>query len=88
MAPESGPARLRVLIVDDEAPARTLLREYLGSDPGVEILGECANGFEAIEFLSTVKPDLLLLDIQMPRLSGFELLELVNEDIQVVFLTA
>lgn len=79
---------LRVAIVDDEAPARAILREYLGGAPGVELVAECANGFEAVQAVANAKPDLLLLDVQMPKLDGFEVLELVERDVAVVFVTA
>ncbi|MEM6794403.1 MAG: LytTR family DNA-binding domain-containing protein [Acidobacteriota bacterium] len=68
---------LRTVIVDDEAPARHLLREYLESVEDLEIVAECANGFEAVKAVSELEPDVLLLDIQMPKLDGFEVLELV-----------
>jgi two-component system LytT family response regulator len=82
----AGP--LRVVIVDDEEPARALLREYVGRAGGVEIVGECRNGFEAVKAVNDLKPDLLLLDIQMPKLNGFEVLELLGRDVAVVFATA
>jgi two-component system LytT family response regulator len=89
--PVSQPAlsrRLRVLIVDDEEPARAILCEYLGRAGGVEIVGECRNGFEAVKAVSDLRPDLLFLDIQMPKLNGFEVLELLGRDVAVVFVTA
>lgn len=79
---------LRVLIVDDEAPARALVREYLGAHEGVEVVGECANGFEAVKAVSEQKPDLMFLDVQMPKLTGFEVLELLDPAPAVVFCTA
>ena len=79
---------MRVIVVDDEAPARNLLREYLGEVPGVEIVAECANGFEAVKAVSEHDPDLMLLDIQMPKLDGFEVLELLERDLPVIFVTA
>jgi two-component system LytT family response regulator len=79
---------LRVLIVDDEEPARSLLREYLGRAGGVEVVGECRNGFEAVKAVNDLKPDLLFLDIQMPKLNGFEVLELLGREVAVVFATA
>ena len=80
--------RLRVAIVDDEDLARAVLREYLTAMPDVEIVAECANGFEAVKVVSELQPDLLLLDVQMPKLNGFEVLELVGRDVAVVFVTA
>lgn len=79
---------LRVAIVDDEAPARALLREYLAAEPGVELVAECANGFEAVRAVEELHPDVLLLDVQMPRLSGFDVLELVEREVAVIFVTA
>lgn len=79
---------LRVVIVDDEALARSLLREYLQAHPDVEVIAECANGFEAVKAVAELKPDLLFLDIQMPRLDGFEVLELIGRDVDVIFVTA
>jgi len=77
-----------VVIVDDEELARRLLREYLEWHPEVTILAECANGFEAVKAVAELKPDVLLLDIQMPKLDGFEVLELIEENIAVIFITA
>ena len=85
---EAAPSVLRVLIVDDEEPARSLLREYLGRAGGVEVVGECRNGFEAVKAVHDLGPDLLFLDIQMPKLNGFEVLELLGRDVAVVFATA
>ncbi len=82
----AGP--VRVLVVDDEEPARQILREYLSREEGFEVVGECRNGFEAVKAVAELSPDLLLLDIQMPKLTGFEVLELVGRDLAVVFVTA
>jgi len=84
----SRQGRLRVAIVDDEAPARALLREYLTGHADVEVVAECANGFEAVKAVAELDPDLLLLDVQMPKLDGFEVLELIERPIAVVFVTA
>ena len=82
-------AQLTAIIIDDEAPARALIREYLSSHADVEVVAECANGFEAVKAASELKPDLLLLDIQMPKLDGFEVLELIGPDTAgVIFTTA
>ncbi len=88
MPSDRRPAPLRTVIVDDEEPARQLLREYLGDLPGIQLVGECANGFEAVKLLPELKPDLLFLDIQMPKLTGFEVLELVEPPPAVIFATA
>ncbi len=82
------PAPLRIAIVDDEALARAVAREYLETMPGVEVVAECANGFEAVKVVAEHRPDLLLLDVQMPKLDGFEVLDLVGRDVAVVFVTA
>src|SRR5262249_53919840 len=79
---------MRVAIVDDEELARKIVREYLVDLEDVEIVAECANGFEAVKAVTDLKPDLLLLDIQMPRLDGFEVLELVCREGRVIFVTA
>jgi two-component system LytT family response regulator len=79
---------IRTVIVDDETPARDLLREYLGTDEDFEIAAECANGFEAVKAVAQHDPDLLLLDIQMPKLDGFEVLALLDRSPVVVFVTA
>ena len=79
---------LRIAIVDDEPPARMVLREYLEQEQGIAIVAECANGFEAVKAVAEQKPDLLILDVQMPKLDGFEVLELVGHDTAVIFATA
>jgi two-component system LytT family response regulator len=79
---------LRVVIADDEELARSLVREYLSESPDIQIVAECANGFQAVKAVTELKPDLLLLDIQMPRLDGFEVLELIGHDTNVIFITA
>jgi two-component system LytT family response regulator len=79
---------LRTLIVDDEEPARQLLAELLAADPAVTIVGECANGFEAVRAAGELAPDLLLLDVRMPKLDGFEVVELLDPGPAVVFVTA
>ncbi len=80
---------MRALIVDDEPLARSLLAELLAEQPGVEVIGEASNGFEAVKRCEELVPDLVFLDIQMPKLSGFEVLELLGEQAPaVVFVTA
>ena len=80
--------KIRAMIIEDEELARQLLRELLRRHPEVEIVGECANGFDAVKLVPELKPDLLFLDIQMPKLDGFEVLELVGNEMAVVFVTA
>lgn len=79
---------MRVLIVDDEHLARALLREFLGAHPDIEIVGECANGFEAVKAIGELDPDLVFLDIQMPKLDGFEVVELAGARPHYIFATA
>ena len=78
----------RVLVVDDEEPARRLLAEYLRAHPAWRIVAEAKNGLEALQLAKEQKPDLLLLDIQMPKLDGFEVLGLLPPEIAVIFTTA
>ena len=79
---------LRVVIVDDEPLARAVVREYLGAHPGVEIVAECGNGFDAVKAVTELAPDLMFLDVQMPKLDGFEVLELLGRSVPVIFTTA
>jgi len=81
-------AKIRAVIVDDEELARQILREFLSSHPEIELVAECANGFEAVKAVAELKPDLVFLDIQMPKLDGFEVLELIGNETAVVFVTA
>jgi len=84
----TGEAKIRAVIVDDEELARKVLLEFLSKHPEIEVIAECANGFEAVKAVTELKPDLLFLDIQMPKLDGFEVLELIGTDRAVVFVTA
>ena len=88
MHADAAQARLRTIVVDDEPPARDLLREYLQADAGIEVVAECANGFEAVKAITELHPDLVFLDVQMPKLDGFEVLDLVGAGPAVVFVTA
>jgi two-component system LytT family response regulator len=79
---------LRILIVDDEAPARELLSEYLEKITGCEIVASCADGFEAVRLAGELEPDLMILDIQMPKLDGFDVIELLSDPPPIIFSTA
>lgn len=79
---------MRIIIVDDEMLARGVVREYLESHPDVEVVAECANGFEAVKAITELGPDLAILDIQMPKLDGFEVAELVAGKCRIMFATA
>ncbi len=80
--------KLKVVIIDDEKLARDLIRSFLTAYPNMEIAAECENGFEGIKSINKHKPDLIFLDIQMPKLNGFEMLELIEEDLNIIFSTA
>jgi two-component system, LytTR family, response regulator len=80
--------KIRAVIVDDEELARQMLREFLSGHQEIEIAAECANGFEAVKAVTELKPDLVFLDIQMPKLDGFEVLELIGTDRAIIFVTA
>lgn len=85
---KSDSKKIGALIVDDEDLARLVLRELTQTHPEIEIVAECANGFEAVKAVSEHKPDLIFLDVQMPKLSGFDVLELLGSDTPVIFVTA
>ncbi|HEY3668241.1 MAG TPA: LytTR family DNA-binding domain-containing protein [Polyangiaceae bacterium] len=78
----------RVLVVDDEEPARRLLAEYLRARSGWRVVAEAKNGLEALQLAKEHQPDLLLLDVQMPKLDGFEVLGLLAPEVAVIFTTA
>jgi two-component system LytT family response regulator len=79
---------IRAIVVDDEDLARGLVREYLREQDDIQVVAECTNGFDAVKAVTEHRPDLLFLDVQMPKLDGFEVLELVGNDLAVVFVTA
>ena len=83
----SNEPKLRVVVVDDEPLARTVVREF-AERQGVEVVAECGNGFEAVKAVSELAPDLMFLDVQMPKLDGFEVLELLGRSVPVIFTTA
>ncbi len=78
----------KVIIVDDEPLARSIVCEYLQARPGFEIVAECNNGFEGVKAIMQFKPDLVFLDIQMPKINGFEMLEMLDTVPSVIFTTA
>lgn len=79
---------IRALVIDDEQLARELIKNYLKNQPDIEIIGECENGFEGALRIADMKPDLVFLDIQMPKLNGFEMLELADDPPEIIFITA
>jgi two-component system LytT family response regulator len=79
---------MKVVIIDDEPLARSIVKEYLKAYPAFEITAECNNGFEGIKAIQQYNPDLIFLDIQMPKINGFEMLELLDEPPAVIFTTA
>ena len=80
--------KIRTLIIEDEAPAREIIKHYLKELDSVEVIAECADGFSGLKSISELKPDLVFLDIQMPRLTGIELLEVLTEKPEIIFTTA
>lgn len=85
---KSSVKSISAILVDDETLAREVLREHIASHPEITIVAECSNGFDAVKAITELKPDLLFLDIQMPKLNGFEVLELVDHRPTVIFVTA
>ena len=79
---------IRAVIVDDEELARRVLREFLSTETDIEIIAECANGFDAVKVIGEAQPALVFLDVQMPKLDGFEVLELIDREVAVIFVTA
>jgi two-component system LytT family response regulator len=80
--------RLKTIIIEDEELARSLLKSYLSEIDEIEIIAECQNGFEGVKMINDLKPDLIFLDIQMPKITGFEMLELVDHKPEIIFTTA
>jgi two-component system LytT family response regulator len=78
----------KTIIVDDEELARHIVREMLGAHPEIEVVAECANGIEAVKAVAEHEPNLIFLDVQMPKLTGFDVLELIGTDVPVIFVTA
>jgi len=80
--------KIRTLVIDDEALARSLMLEYLAEIPSINVIGTAANGFDGVKQIHELKPDLVFLDIQMPKINGFELLEMLDDKPYVIFTTA
>jgi two-component system LytT family response regulator len=81
-------SKIRVLIIDDEHLAREIVRSYLSEDEQIEIIGECSDGFDGFKQINELKPDLVFLDVMMPKLTGFEMLELIENPPVIIFSTA
>jgi len=79
---------IKAIIIDDEEPARDIIRNWLKDQDQIEILTECADGFSGVKAIQELKPDIVFLDIQMPKLTGFEMLELIEEKPHIIFITA
>ncbi|RIJ37413.1 LytR/AlgR family response regulator transcription factor [Pontibacter oryzae] len=79
---------MKCLIIDDEPLARSIVAEYLQRYPEIEVADECGNGFEGVKAIAQHQPDLIFLDVQMPKINGFEMLELVDQAPDVIFTTA
>ncbi|MDP4223320.1 MAG: response regulator, partial [Bacteroidota bacterium] len=80
--------KIRTVIIEDETPARDIIKFYLKEVESVEVIAECADGFTGLKTISQMKPDLVFLDIQMPRLTGIEMLEVLTEKPEIIFTTA
>lgn len=78
----------KVLIIDDEPLARLIVKEYLQSHADIELLQECNDGFEGVKAIQQHQPDLIFLDVQMPKINGFEMLELISDPPAIIFTTA
>jgi len=80
--------KIRTIIVEDEELARNLLKSYLKNFDNIELIHECENGFEGVKMINELKPGLVFLDIQMPKITGFEMLELLDHKPEIIFTTA
>lgn len=80
--------KIKIIIIDDESLARQISMNYLSRYNNIQVVAECSNGFDAIKKISELKPDIILLDIQMPKLTGFEMLELIENPPIIIFTTA
>ncbi len=80
--------KIKSVIIDDEKLAREIIKNYLNDNDKIELVSECSNGFDGIKVINDLKPDLIFLDIQMPKINGFEMLELLDEPPVIIFTTA
>ncbi len=80
--------KIKSLIIEDEQPARNLIKEFLKNYPEIEVMQEVVDGFTAVKLINELKPDMIFLDIQLPKLNGFEILELIEYKPFVIFTTA
>jgi two-component system LytT family response regulator len=79
---------IRTVLIDDEPLARSIVKEYLGEYSQIEVVQECGDGFDGVKAIMQHRPDLIFLDVQMPKINGFEMLELIEEPPAVIFITA
>ena len=79
---------IKTIIIDDEPLARSIVMEYLQGQEGIEVVQQCNDGFEGVKAIMQHKPHLIFLDIQMPKINGFEMLELIEEPPAIIFTTA
>src|SRR4030095_12699350 len=79
---------MKIIVIDDEVLARSIVKEYLQKHPQLELMQECGDGFEGLKAIQQHQPDLIFLDIQMPKITGFEMLELIEQPPGVIFATA
>ncbi len=80
--------KIKSIIIDDERLARDIIKKYLSEIPEIDVIAECSNGFEGIKKINELKPDIVFLDVQMPKINGFEMLELLDEPPSIIFSTA
>jgi two-component system LytT family response regulator len=80
--------KIKAIVIDDEHLARDIIKKYLSEIPEIDIIAECSNGFEGIKKINELKPDIVFLDVQMPKINGFEMLELLDEPPSIIFSTA